>query len=103
MFDVTELLTVLREQTHRRAERQQVTFPTLTVMVSAAVEQTLRSRADDLDAVSAVIGVRPCANMLVEPLVAASSSLVKNTSEAVMCATRTTASLLDRMVAACEK
>jgi hypothetical protein len=41
--------------------------------------------------------------MLVEPLVAASSSLVKNTSEAVMCATRTTASLLDRMVAACEK
>lgn len=103
MVVVTELLTLLRDQAHRRSERQQATYPTLTLMITAAIEQTLRSSAADLDAVAVVLGAPAYAARIVEPAVAASSSLVKHASEAAMALSSSTEAALDWMVTTCER
>jgi hypothetical protein len=103
MVVATELLTLLRDQAHRRSERQRATYPTLTLLITAAIEQTLRSTAADLDAVAVVLGAPQYAARIVEPAVAASTSLVKHASEAALTLSSATEAALDWMVTTCEK
>ncbi len=103
MFDPTELLVVLRDQARRRTQRQEVTLPTLSLMISAAIEQALRSAGEDLDAVSEVLGTPRCAVRVIDPAVAVASSFVKHASAATLSASRRTVSILDWAVTTCEK